>query len=106
MNHFIPGDLMRLAIQSAEREQAALDAPADPSTDITTALIEVLAAVAFGGPGSAPSASACLLARDDAFALLKARLSAETVRALAHGRSIAPLRDRIGRDLRLSRRPA
>ncbi len=103
--HTIPRELLALAVHAAARQQDAIDAPPDPRADLTVALVECLAVVAFGANGDTPSRPTCLLARTDALALLKARLGPETFKALADGKDFGALRDRIGRDLRLSRRP-
>lgn len=92
---FIP---LALAIQA---QALRLEAPADPHADLTADIVRVLADVAFQPVAvSRPSA---VNASDDALALLKARLPAATVAALAAGKWSADLARRIAADLAVSR---
>lgn len=85
----------------ASAQAARLEAPADRHADLTADLVRVLADVAFQPVAvSRPSA---VTASDDALALLKARLPAATVAALAAGKWSADLARRIAADLSVSR---
>lgn len=85
----------------ASAQAARLEAPADPHADLTADIVRVLADVAFQPVAvSRPSA---VTASDDALALLKARLPAATVAALAAGQWSAELARRIAADLSTSR---
>lgn len=102
----IPPNLLHLAVMQADAGMQRLEAPADPNADLTASLVRVLADVAFAGPGETPSRSACLLAKESALALLKSRLSTETLRALSSAREVGPhLHARIAADLTITRRP-
>ena len=92
MNHpFIP---LALAIQA---QTLRIEAAADRHADLTADLVRVLADVAFSP--AAVSRPSAITASDDALALLKARLPAATVQALAAGKWSADLARRITADL-------
>lgn len=81
----------------ASAQAARIEAAADRHADLTADLVRVLADVAFSP--AAVSRPSAITASDDALALLKARLPAATVQALAAGKWSADLARRITADL-------